>query len=97
MNDTYKHDPEVIAATVKLLDGNIESYKNEISRLKSLIDEIESSSEWIDVKVKSSFIETSRSYLTTYDKLINSMEAFRNYLLNKSNSANSLEAAFSRN
>lgn len=96
MNDRYKHDADGVSAIISSLKDTIEQYKDEISKLSNLVNEINGSSSWKDAQVKTSFIATCNSYINVYKQLSMNMERYVNYLSGKSSSAQALEQAFSR-
>ncbi len=96
MGDSYKHEPDGVATTISGLKDIISEYSNKIHELTVLVNEIGSSSAWRDMQVKPAFISTANSYIETYKSVCASMEAYVNYLTNKSESASALEDAFSR-
>lgn len=96
MGDSYKHEPDGVATTISGLKDIIDEYKNKIQDLTALINEIMNSTSWRDISLKPSFISTANSYLECYKNVCSSMEAYVNYLTDKSESATALEDAFSR-
>lgn len=96
MGDSYKHEPDGVAATISGLKDIIDEYRNKIHELATLVNEIGSSSAWRDMQIKPAFINSANSYLECYKSVCASMEAYVNYLTNKSESASALEDAFSR-
>lgn len=95
MDDRYKHDHDGILAVVLELKSQLDSYKDVIMQLNSLIETINGSTSWKDESVKTSFISTCNSYLSIYKNLSTVMEKYINYLSTKSDAADSLERAFS--
>ncbi len=96
MGDKYVLKPDGISTTVSKLKDDLNFYKECISKLNTLISEIEGSSEWIDMQVKTAFIQKCRSYIAVYKKLSLMMENFINYLDMKSNSGAMIDSAFIR-
>lgn len=96
MVDAYKYDPEGVLVVVTSLKGQIDDYSNKINELNSLVRQIEDSSSWKDINVKSAFISTCNSYIALYNKLVSAMTKYVNYLEGKAGSASALEQAFMR-
>ncbi len=96
MEDRYMHNADGISGVVSSLKTLIDDYKDNIMELSNLISTINGSSSWIDQSVKTSFINTCNSYVRVYRSLIISMENYVNYLVKKSESASSIESAYSR-
>lgn len=96
MGDRYKHNSDEILAVVDNLRAKIDDYKSSIGDLTSLITSIETSPSWKDERVKTSFINTCRSYIAIYKRLSFSMETYVKYLNSKSNSASAIDDAYIR-
>lgn len=92
--DCVKVDPDAIYDIVSSLKKMIDEYKNEISKLTNLVNEINGSSAWRDAQVKTSFIATCKSYINIYQQLATRMENHVNYLNGKMNSWQACESAF---
>lgn len=95
MGDRYKHDPGAVSSVISKLKSKLDTYKDIVTQLNTLIDSINGSGAWKDASIKSSFISTCNSYLTIYKNLSSVMEKYINYLTAKSDAADSLERAFS--
>lgn len=96
MVDAYKYDPEGVSTVATNLRREINDYSDKISELTTLVGQIESSSSWKDVDVKGAFVATCNSYIALYNKLINAMTKYVNYLEGKASGASALEDAFMR-
>lgn len=96
MGDRYKHEEEGVSSVINALKNTIDSYKDRIIELTNLVKQIEGSSSWKDLEVKTAFISTCNSYILVYKSSLTKMEKYVNYLSGKSNSAAALERAYSR-
>ncbi len=95
MSGKYKHIPEEISVVVSKLRSLMQDYDEEINQLNQLVSIIETSSDWKDAQVKTSFVSTASAYIASYNGLITMMERYINYLENKNNSGSALEKAYS--
>lgn len=96
MADNLEINADSIYSIANSLSVSIGEYKKNISSLISLVNEINSSSAWKDVQVKTSFIATCNSYISKYKELSIQMEKYRNYLTSKTDSSLELEQAFTK-
>lgn len=96
MADTYKCNYEGISSNINVLKTTLDDYKEQVSNLIQLINEIESSSSWKDESVKTSFIRSANSYINLYKKFIIGIESLINYLTKKSEEALLLEEAYAK-
>lgn len=94
--DLYLHDRDAVESIISNLERDIQEYKTSVTALTNLINCIDSSSEWIDKTVKTSFVATASSYLRQYENLIKEMEILVGYLSSKNSSSSSLEDAYAR-
>lgn len=95
MKDLYKHDPDGVMAVVTSLREKTNGYSNVVTRLNNLVSSINDSSAWIDVEIKTSFVNTCKSYIEIYNKLIAAMEVYATYLEKKSEVGAAIETAYS--
>lgn len=95
MKDLYKHDHDGVLAVVSSLREKTNGYNDIITKLNNLISSINDSSSWVDVEVKTSFVNTCNSYITIYKKLIEAMGAYIDYLEKKSEAGASIETTYS--
>lgn len=91
----FFHSPSSVSTIVSNLKINISDYKEKIIELDKLIGEIAVSPSWKDEEVKTSFINTCRSYINLYKNLSYAMENYVSYLSSKSSSFTNLENSFS--
>lgn len=96
MIDKYKHIPADITTIVGTLRTHINSYNGKITELTTAINEINSSSAWIDADVKSAFIQTSNSYITLFNQIKSALETYVNYLEGKSSDGENMENSFAK-
>ena len=95
MKDLYKHDPDGVMAVVTSLREKTNGYNDIIAKLNNLVISIGDSSAWIDVEVKTSFVNACNSYIKIYDSLIVAMEAYIDYLQKKSEAGAAIETTYS--
>ena len=95
MGDNYKHIPEGVSSVINNLKTILDDYKDRIVELETLVNEINGSTDWKDISVKTSFINTCVSYITIYKNLSVVMENYISYLTGKSDTATALERAYS--
>lgn len=96
MVDKYKHIPADITTIVGLLRTKINNYNGKITELTTAINEINSSSAWIDTDVKSAFIQTCNSYITLFNQIKSALDAYVNYLEGKSSDGENMENSFAK-
>lgn len=83
MIDVYRYEKEGVASVIVSLKTINNKYKEKIMKLKDFISNIENSSAWKDVQVKTSFINTCKSYIKIYNDLSNKMDIQIEYLQKK--------------
>lgn len=94
MVDAYNYDSEGVNTVIESIKDLTNKYKDKINELNNLVSTINSSPSWKDVEIKTTFINTCNSYIKIYNSLINTMEAFIEYLKKKSEIATSIEQAY---
>lgn len=94
MVDAYNYDSEGVNTVIESIKDLTNKYKDKIDELNNLVSTINSSPSWKDVEIKTTFINTCNSYIKIYNSLINTMEAFIEYLKKKSEIATSIEQAY---
>jgi len=95
MKDLYKHNPDGVMAVVTSLREKTSGYNNVVTRLNNLVNSINDSPAWIDVEIKTSFVNTCKSYIEIYNKLIAAMEVYIIYLEKKSEAGAAIETTYS--
>lgn len=95
MKDLYKHDPDGVMAVVTSLREKTSGYNDIVTKLNNLITSIGDSPAWIDVEVKTSFVNACNSYIKIYNNLIAAMEVYINYLEKKSEAGVAIETTYS--
>ena len=96
MNDNYKHIPPNVVTTIGNLKMYIKEYSDKITTLINKVTEIETSTAWIEIDVKTAFINTCRSYINIYLKVQDTLKKYVSYLEQKTNDGASLENTFTR-
>ena len=91
---TYLFNEDSVTSTISSMKTNIETYRENVTALKNLINNIESSDAWVDNTVKTSFVSTANSYVEKYEEIIKWMEALVAYLTDKGKAATALENAY---
>ena len=91
MSDAYKHDVAQVSTLVKNLRSTRDKYNDKIETLKALVDEINTSTSWIDITIKDEFINTCNSYLTLYKEHSEKMGLYEDYLAFKSGEMSDIE------
>jgi len=91
---TYLFNEDSVTSTVSSMKSDIETYRENVTALKNLINTIESSDAWVDNTVKTSFVSTASSYVEKYEEIIKWMEALVAYLSDKGKAATELENAY---
>ncbi|MDD6757376.1 MAG: hypothetical protein PUE33_04870 [bacterium] len=96
MEDKFKHDPVGVDSILARLKQQREKYQQEITTLANLASEINTSSSWKDVNVKTEFINTYNSYLNIYKTTYANMASHEKYLEEKSDMARQIEQKYAR-
>lgn len=93
--DSFLHDKDGISAITNEMTNYLNEYKNHITALEQLINNMNSSTAWQDKIVKTTFIITSTSYIKAYKSLSNGIEAYINCLNKKSENLSEHESLYS--
>lgn len=96
MKDMYKYDSVGVEQILSTLKQTRSDYEERIAELSNLALEISASSAWIDINVKSEFMNTYNSYLDIYKNICIMMESYEKYLEKKSSVAKQIEQKYSR-
>lgn len=96
MKDVYKHDPTGVDKIITTLKQTRGKYEDQIAELANLANEIESSSSWKDINVKTEFMNTYNAYLSIYKDVYTAMEHYEKYLEEKSKVARQIEQNYTR-
>lgn len=96
MSNVLYHDESGVSSLVSSIMKKIDDYQQIINQLEQLVNNINSSSEWRDIEVKTAFINQCNSYITYYKGFVHSLTNYINgYLGNKSKEVANIERAFS--
>lgn len=94
MVDNYRHDPEGVSTFIASLKEKTNAYSDVITKLNNLINSINESSSWLDVEIKTSFINTCNSYIKIYNNLILAMGIYIDYIKKKSETGAAIESTY---
>ena len=94
-NDNFLHDDVGIATIISEVKEEIALYKDNIKALETLVSSIEGSSAWVDEEVKTSYINTAKSYITSYNCFATGLENYITCLGKKSENIIEHETKFS--
>ena len=95
MKDLYKHDPDGVLAVVSSLREKASGYNDIITNLENCVNSINDSSSWIDVEVKTLFVNDCKNYISIYKDLIVTIGVYIDYLEKKSNAGVAIETTYS--
>jgi hypothetical protein len=93
--EKFLHDDSGISTIVSDVKEQINDYKENISALEKLVTNIEGSSDWIDEQVKTSFVNTAKSFVDSYKTFSAGLEGYINCLEIKSENITEHEGKFS--
>lgn len=96
MEDKFLFDSDGVSSTIDNLKNILDEYSGEVSKLEELINNIESSSDWVDTQVKNSYINSCRSYIDSFRKYISGLQAYIAVLTKKSANIDEFEETFSK-
>ena len=94
MSEFY-HDAASVSTDVATMKRLVSEYKDTMSSLQILINQITASNDWVDLKVKTSYLQTLNNYMTIYQTLYFKMNEMVMKLETKSGSLDALESRFS--
>ena len=95
MKDLYKHDPDGVLAVVSSLREKASGYNDIITNLENFVNSINDSSSWIDVEVKTLFVNDCKNYISIYKDLIVTIGVYIDYLEKKSYAGVAIETTYS--
>ncbi len=94
-NDNFLHDETGISTIVNEVKEEISLYKENIKALETLVTSIEGSSAWVDESVKTSYINTAKSYISSYNSFATGLDNYVECLVKKSENLVEHESKFS--
>lgn len=94
-NDNFLHDETGISTIVSEVKEEISLYKENIKALETLVTSIEGSSAWVDESVKTSYINTAKSYISSYNSFATGLDNYVECLVKKSENLVEHESKFS--
>lgn len=95
MKDLYKHDPDGVLSVVSSLREKTSGYNDIITKLNNFADLVNDSSSWIDVELKTLFVNDCKAYIIKYKEAISMIEVYINYLEKKSDAGVAIETTYS--
>ena len=87
-------DPAELKEIASQLQGELNSYKGKIDELTAMKSKIDTSTDWVEAKVKPDFIATLDSYITTFTALEDAIDAYIQYINIKADDFDALDSAF---
>lgn len=94
-NDNFLHDETGISTIISEVKEEISLYKENIKALEILVTSIEGSSAWVDESVKTSYINTAKSYISSYNIFATGLDNYVECLVKKSENFVGHESKFS--
>lgn len=94
-NDNFLHDESGISTIINDVKKELSNYKDNVKALETLIGSIEASSAWKDESVKTSYINTAKSYITSYNNFAAGLDNYISCLQKKSENLVEHESKFS--
>ena len=96
MNNLFLHDYDNVSSIVTSLKITRDNYIYKKEEMKRLVNNISTSTAWIDAELKTAFIKCCEQYLTLYDRISTNMTGYIDCLEKKSEAAYQLETAYSK-
>lgn len=96
MVNKFLHDYDNIANVITSLKSKKQDYEDKVEEIKTLINNIEGSSAWIDQTLKTSFINCCNQYLTLYSRVLSGLTSYIDCLEKKSELFLDLETTYAR-
>lgn len=96
MSDNFKFNQESILSVHSSLVSKTDNFKGSVDKLKSLVDEISSSSSWKDTMVKTSFVNSINSYITYFNASYENLVNYADYLNKKTTATGEFEGNYSK-
>lgn len=94
-NDNFLHDETGISTIVSEVKEEVSLYKENIKALETLVTSIEGSSAWVDESVKTSYVNTAKSYISSYNIFAIGLDNYVECLEKKSENLAEHESKFS--
>lgn len=94
-NDNFLHDESGISTIINDVKNEISSYKDNIKALEKLVTSIEGSGSWVDEQVKTSYVNTAKGFLSSYNSFATGLENYIKCLETKSDNIVEHETKFS--
>lgn len=94
-NDNFLHDESGLSSLISDVNDEISAYIESVDALEGFINDMESSSSWIDDDVKTNYIAAVRSFISFYRDYSAGLEAYMQCLDKKNNNLIEHETNFS--
>lgn len=94
-NDNFLHDESGLSSLISNVNDEISAYIESVDALEGFINDMESSSSWIDDDVKTNYIAAVRSFISSYRDYSAGLEAYMQCLDKKNNNLIEHETNFS--
>ena len=96
MQDRFYHEPELVNSIIDMLINNIDDYRYKVGSLKKVVNDINSSNMWVDNVLKTEYLASASSYITRYEKIVDGLEIYLDYLKKKSGYFEQVETDYSK-
>lgn len=96
MSDKYVHNPVAINTKYNKLKSLLKQYEMKIDIIEMRIREIAISDAWVDVRVKTEFINSCDAYIKVFTSLIERLNSTFEYMKSKTDDAKLFEENYSR-
>lgn len=94
-NDNFLHDESGLSSLISDVNDEISAYIESVDALEGFINDMESSSSWIDDDVKTNYIAAVRYFISSYRDYSAGLEAYMQCLDKKNNNLIEHETNFS--
>ena len=95
-NDNFLHDESGLSNLIGDVNDEISAYIEGVDALEGFVNDIESSSSWLDEDVKTNYIAAVRSFISSYRDYSAGLEAYMQCLDKKNNNLIEHEKNFSQ-
>lgn len=96
MSNNFYHDGAVVSGIVGDALNKIDNYETIVKDIQALVNRINGSDDWIDVAVKTAYIEKCNGYISLCNAFIKALRDYvNNYLAEKSAEIERIEGAYS--
>ncbi len=96
MADKFLYDEDGVNSSISELEDALDSYRQNVNTLKSYVSNMNSSGEWQDEAVKTSFIAAATGYISAYESFQTGIEGYIECLSKKSTNIKEHETNFTK-